>query len=158
MNLRQHDFPPNYWLRLHNHTMYPPPSIPARTPRPPSTIKIEKCLVSLAPHVQKFIYNAAIDRRKGEIRSTKFPLSRDQLTSLKHLGVTNKYQRVDLLQQQLQVVLHFEHKSYLRGVQNIQVKLQQQKPVIFGKNPILLLRIRLQQQPPVLQQIFHRDK
>ena len=152
MNLRQQNFPPKYWLQLHNHTLYPLPSIPPKTPRPPSKIKINKYLVSLAPHVQKVIYNGAIDRKKGEIRSTKFPLSRDQFTGLQHLGVTNKYQQIDLVEQELQLVLNFEHKGYCRGVKNIQVKLQQQRPVIFGKSPILLLRTRFQQKAPILKQ------
>lgn len=152
MNLRERKFPPKYWLQLHNHTLYPLPSLPPKTPRLPSKIKIDKCLVFLAPHVQKVIFNGAVDRKKGEIRSTKFPLSRDQFTSLQHLGVTNKYQQVNLVEQELQLVLNFEHKGYYRGVKNIQVKLQQQKPVIFGKSPILLLRVRFQQNAPILRQ------
>lgn len=152
MNLRQQKFPPKYWLQLHNHTLYPSPSLPPKSHRRPSKIKIDKCLVFLEPHLQKVIYNGAIDKKKGEIRSTKFPLSRDQFTSLQHLGVTNKYQQVDLLEQELQLVINFEYKGYLRGVQNIQVKLQQQKPVIFGKSAILLLRTRFQQKAPVLKQ------
>ncbi|CAF2266415.1 unnamed protein product [Rotaria magnacalcarata] len=152
MNLRQQNFPPKYWLQLHNHTLYPLPSLPPKIPRPPSKIKINKYLVSLAPHVQKFIYKGAIDKKKGEIRSTKLPLSRDQFTSLQHLGVTNKYEQVDLVEQELQLVLNFEYKGYYRGVKHIQVKLQQQKPVIFGKSPILLLFTRFQQKAPILPQ------
>ncbi|CAF1339737.1 unnamed protein product [Rotaria magnacalcarata] len=135
MNLRQQNFPPKYWFHLHNHTLYPLPSLPPKTPRPPSKIKINKYLVSLAPHVQKFIYKGAIDKK-----------------SLQHLGVTNKYQQVDLVEQELQLMLNFEFKGYYRGVKNIQVKLQQQKPVIFGKSPILLLFTRFQQKAPILRQ------
>jgi hypothetical protein len=72
MNLRERNFPLHYWLQLHNHAINSSPP-PAKKIRHPSKIKINKCLVALSPHIQKMIYGIAIDKRKGEIRSNKFP-------------------------------------------------------------------------------------
>ncbi|CAF2155454.1 unnamed protein product, partial [Rotaria magnacalcarata] len=94
MNLRERNFPPHYWLQLHNHTINPLPSPPAKKPRHLSKIIINKCLAALSPHIQKFIYGGAIDKRKGEVRSNKFPLSPEQFAALKDVGVTHKYEYV----------------------------------------------------------------
>jgi hypothetical protein len=94
MNLRRQHFPPNYWLHLHNHTLYPPPTLPPRKRRHPSKLKVDHCLASLSPHLQLFVYRGSIDKRKGEIRSSKFPLTPDQYFVLQDFGVTKKYDDV----------------------------------------------------------------
>lgn len=150
MNLRERNFPLHYWLQLHNHTIISAPSLEKRTRHPPKT-KINRCLVALSPHIQKVIYGGAIDRRKGEVRSYKFPLSREQFTVLQHFGLSGQYQQVVLLGEELQLQCDFEYKGYHRGIRNIQYRLQQQQPVIPGKNPVLILRMRFQQKAPILQ-------
>lgn len=151
MNLRVRNYPPKFWLRLHKHEI-DPATPPPRKHRRPSKNKIQNCLTSLSPHIQKFIYCGAIDKRKGEIRATKFPLSTEQFNIMKRLGLTRQYQPVFLLEAELQLEYNFIHKGYGRGIQNIQFRLQTQKPVIPGQYPILLLRIRYHQKAPILHQ------
>ena len=150
MQLREQNFPPHYWLKLHNHDIDELPPRPIKR-RSPSKNKINNCITSLSPHVQKFIYVGSINRRKGEIRSTCFPLSSEQFHVLNRLGVTRQYQSVASVEGELQLQCDFEYKGYLRGIKNIQFRLQMQKPVIIGTKPVLLLRIRFHQKPPILK-------
>jgi hypothetical protein len=151
MNLRKRNYPPKFWLQLHKFTTASLLPL-AKKRRRPSTIKINSCLTFLSPHVQKFIYTSAIDKRKGEIRSTKLPLSPEQFNVLNYLGLTHKYEPVVLLEQELQLKYNFMYKGYLRGVQNLQFRVQKQKPVVLGQNPILILRIRFHQKAPILNE------
>ncbi|CAF2752850.1 unnamed protein product [Rotaria sp. Silwood2] len=74
--------------RLHTYTKDPlPPSAPRKT-RPSTKNKIDKCLTSISPHVQKLIYTEAIDKRKGAILSGKLPLNPEQYTLMQKLGAT----------------------------------------------------------------------
>jgi hypothetical protein len=157
MNLRQYNYPPKYWLQLHNHTINPTPSPPPKKPRHPSNNKINKCLTSLVPHLQKVIYSGAIDKRKGEIRSSKFPISSEQFTLMNHFGLTHAYKPAILLEQELKLEYNFIYKGYARGIENIQFRLQKQKPVIPGQNPILILRTRFHQKAPVLHESLPSD-
>ncbi len=157
MNLRQYNYPPKYWLQLHNHTINPIPSPSPKKPRHPSNSKINKCLSSLIPHLQKVIYNGAIDKRKGEIRSSKFPISSEQFTIMNHLGLTHTYKPAVLLEQELKLEYNFIYKGYVRGTENIQFRLQKQKPVIPGQNHILILRTRFQQKAPILHGYLPSD-
>ena len=150
MNLRVRNYPPNFWLKLHNHTIDPLSSLPPKTFRPLSTVKKDKCLIYLSPDIQKFTYTGAIHKRKGEVKSSKFPISPEQYTILSHLGLTHKYKSVLLLEQQLKLEHNFVYKGYARGVEHIQFRLQKYKPVISGRPPILIIRIRLHQKAPVL--------
>ncbi|CAF1509093.1 unnamed protein product [Rotaria sordida] len=150
MNLRPRNFPPNFWIQLHTHTINSLPTLSPKRTRNPSKKKVNSCVTFLSPHVQKFIYNGAIDKRKGEIRSHKFPLSPEQFTTMVNLGLTNKYQDVILLEHELKLHYNFIHKGYLRGIQNIQFRLQKQKPVITGQSCIFLLRVRFHQKAPIL--------
>lgn len=152
MNLRQRNFPPNYWIKLHTHTIYPLPPLEAKTPRHPSKAKVNSCVTFLSPHLQKFIYAGAIDKRKGEIRSGKFPLSPEQYTTMLKLGLTHKYEFNILLEQELKLTYRFIYKGYIRGVKNVQFHLQKQKPVIAGQNSIFILRIRFHQNAPMLNE------
>ncbi|CAF1500645.1 unnamed protein product [Rotaria sordida] len=152
MNLRIRNYPPKFWLQLHKHAidlLLPPPS---RKPRRPPRNKIKNCLTSLSPHIQKFIYCGAIDKRKGEIRASKFPLTIEQFNITKSLCLTRQYQPVVLLEEELKLEYNFIHKSYVRGIQNIQFRLQTQKSIVPGQYPILLLRIRYHQKAPILHQ------
>ncbi|CAF2822223.1 unnamed protein product [Rotaria sp. Silwood2] len=73
---------------LHTYTKDPlPPSAPRKT-RPSTKNKIDKCLTSISPHVQKLIYTEAIDKRKGAILSGKLPLNPEQYTLMQKLGAT----------------------------------------------------------------------
>ncbi|CAF3973406.1 unnamed protein product [Rotaria sp. Silwood1] len=152
MSLRKHNFPPQFWIQLHKYTKDPLPPPAPRQPRPSAKNKIDKCLTSISPYVQKLIYTGAIDKRKGAIRSSKLPLNPEQFTLIQKLGATRKYEPVLLLEQALQLTYDFQYKGYLRAIEHVQFRLQQQKPVIAGKNPILLLRIRFQQKAPVFSQ------
>ncbi|CAF2066737.1 unnamed protein product [Rotaria magnacalcarata] len=152
MNLRKKNFPPKFWLQLHNHTIDCSQVLPPKKHRNPSKIKVSNCLDFLSPHIQKFIYSGAIDKRKGEIRANKFPLSNEQYTVMNRLGVIHKYQSVFILQSEFQLEYNFIHKGYHRGVENIQFRLQKQKPIVDGKNPILILRVRFHQKAPILKQ------
>ena len=88
MHLRERNYPPQYWLQLHTHMIDVSPSSPPKRPRAPPSKKFNDCLSFLSPHIQKFIYSAATDKRKGEIRSSRFPLSREQYTLLHQIGVS----------------------------------------------------------------------
>ena len=150
MNLRKHNYPPRFWIEIHKYIKDPLPPPPPRKPRTPKTDKLDRCLSSLCPHIQKLIYDGAIDKRKGEIRSGKVPLNPQQFHLIEKLGATGKYKDVLLLEQVLQLEYNFQYKSYSRGIEHIQFRLQEQKPVIIGKSPALLLRIRFHQKAPVL--------
>jgi hypothetical protein len=104
----------------------------------------------LYPHIQKLVYCGAIDRKKGEVRSGKIPINSEQFNIIQKLGTTHKYDQILLLEQILQLEYDFQYKGYHRGIRHIQFRLQKQKPVIVGKCPVLLLRIRFQQKAPVL--------
>ena len=149
MNLRQKNYPQSYWYQLHTHTIGSLPSLPAKKLRKPSKVKLNNCLTFLSPHIQKFIYSGAIDKRKGEIRSNKFPLSLEQYTVMHQLGVTKTYQSVISLESELQLEYMFRYKGYYRGIENLQFRLQKQKPIVHGKNPILILRVRFHQKAPI---------
>ncbi|CAF1299091.1 unnamed protein product [Adineta steineri] len=151
MKLREKNFPQHYWLKLHNHIIDELPAPPLIKHRNVSKTKINNCITSLVPHIQKFIYCGAIDKRKGEVRSTHLPLSSEQFNVLNRLEVTRKYQSIIPLEEQLQLQYDFLYKNYFRGINNIQFRLQMQKPVIVGTKSVLLLRIRFQQKPAVLK-------
>lgn len=70
------------------------------------------------------IYGGAIDRQKGEVRSYKFPLSREQFTILQHFGLIGQYQQVVLLEEELQLQYNFEYNGYHREIKNIEYRLQ----------------------------------
>ena len=107
-------------------------------------------MLLFSPNLQKFIYSGAIDKRKGEIRSSKFPLSTEQFTVMYHLGLTRTYKPAILLEQKLKLKYNFMHKGYNRGIENIQLRVQKQKPVIPRQNLILILRVRFHQKAPIL--------
>ncbi|CAF1567017.1 unnamed protein product [Rotaria sordida] len=146
MNLHKYNYSPKFWIEIHKYTK---DSLPP--PRPSTKINLDKCLTSLSPHVQRLIYSDAIDKRRGEIRSGKLPLNSEQFTLIQKLGATRKYEQVLLLEQALQLEYYFEHKGYIRAIEHIQFRLQQQYPIIAGKNPILLLRIHFHQKAPILR-------
>ena len=150
MNLRKYNYPPKYWFHLHNHTINPLSLPSSKKPLYPSQIKINKYFSSLSPHLQKFIYSGAIDKRKGEIRSSKFPVITEQFTVMDYLGLTRTYKSAALLEQQLKLQYSFMYKGYIRAIHNIQFRLQKQKPVIPGQNPVLILRVRFHQKAPIL--------
>ena len=151
MKLRKRNFPPKFWVQLHTHTIHPLPSLPPKRSRRPSKIRVNNCITFLSPHVQKFIYSGAIDKRKGEIRSGKFPLSPEQFTMMSHLGLTHKYEPVALLERELKLEYNFLYKGYHRGIENVQFRLQKQRPVIPRQNSVLSLRIRFHQKAPILK-------
>lgn len=150
MNLRQHDYPPMYWLKLHRHIQDPLPPPPPKRTRPPTKNKLESCLLHLYPYIQKIVYCGAIDRRKGEVRSGKIPINPEQFNLIQRLGATQRYDQMLLLEHILQLEYDFHYKGYRRGIRHIQFRLQKQKSVIVGKSPVLLLWVRFQQKPPVL--------
>ncbi len=150
MNLRQHDYPPMYWLKLHCHIQDPLPPPPPKRTRLPTKNKLESCLLHLYPYIQKIVYCGAIDRRKGEVRSGKIPINPEQFNLIQRLNTTQRYGQILLLEQILQLEYDFEYKGYRRGIHHIQFRLQKQKSVIVGKSPVLLLWVRFQQKPPVL--------
>ncbi|CAF4939901.1 unnamed protein product [Rotaria sp. Silwood1] len=150
MNLRKHNYPPGYWLNLHRHIQHLLPSSLPKKSRPPTQKRLEACLLYLYPYIQKMIYCASIDRKKGHIRSGKIPISPEQFALIQKLGGTLQYGQIAVLEQILQLQYDFEYKGYHRGVQNIQFRIQKQKSVIVGKSPLLLLRLRFQQKQPVL--------
>ena len=150
MNLRKRNYPPRFWAEIYKYIRDPLPPPPPSKPRRPTKAKIDRCLTSLCPHIQKLIYNGAVDKRKGEIRSGKLPLNPQQFSLIEKFGTTRKYKEVLLLEQVLRLEYNFQHKSYARGIEHIQFRLQQQKPVIVGQSPALLLRIRFHQKVPIL--------
>ena len=151
MNLRKHNYPPKFWAELHKYLGDPLPPLPPRKPRPLTKNKIDKCLEARNPRIQKLIYNGAVDKRKGEIRSGKLLLSVEQFKLIEKLGTTRSYKSVLLLEQAFDLQYSFNYKGYPRGIEHIQFRLQQQKSVIVGKKPVLLLRIRFHQKSPVFR-------
>lgn len=150
MNLRKKNYPPRFWIEIDKYLkdlLLPPPP---RKSRPPTTAKTDHCLTSLCPHIQKLIFDGATDKRKGENRSGKLTLNSEQYSLIEKLGSTRKYKEVLLLEQALQLEYTFEYKGYIRAIEHIQFRLQQQKSVIVGKSPALLLRLRFHQKAPVL--------
>ena len=150
MNLRERNYPANYWLQLHQGSRERSPSPPRKKHRALRRHRVRTCLSPLSPHIQLFVYTGAIDKRKGEIRSSKFPLSPAQFSMMKILGASRKYEQVPLLEQSFDLEYQFRHKGYARGVKHIQFRLQAHKPVIVGKDSILFLRIRYHQKAPVI--------
>lgn len=150
MNLRERHYPPMYWLKLHCHIQDPLPLPPPRRTRLPTKKRLESCLLHLYPYLQKFVYSGAIDRKKGEVRSGKIPINPEQFNLIQTLGGKQQYNQIPLLEQIFQFEYDFNFKGYRRGVRHIQFRLQTQKSVILGKKPVLLLRVRFQQKPPVL--------
>lgn len=150
MQLRPKNYPPKFWLRLHTHTWIGDPPLPPRKARRPSEKKIDVCLSSLVPHLQWLVYRGSVDRKKGEIRSVKLPLSAQQFNVIEKLGATRTFSRVMPIEQAIQLQCNFEHKGYARGIDHIQFRLQTQKSIIPGKNPAHILRIRFHQKRPIL--------
>ncbi len=150
MNLRERHYPPNYWLNLHHHVQPTLPSPPPKQHRKPTKKRLDACLLHLYPYIQKFIYSGAIDKKKGHIRSGKIPLSPEQFGLIKKLGGGSQYASIPQLEQVLQIQCNFEYKGYHRGIELLQCRIQKQKPVINGKNALLLLRLRFQQKQPKL--------
>jgi hypothetical protein len=109
MNVRQRNYPPQFWLRLHKHLINPIPPLIKR--QHSSRIKLNTCLSTLSPHIQKFIYSRAIDKRKGEIRFSRFPLSPEQFNVLNHLGLTYKYEPLVSFEQEPNLEYSFIHKN-----------------------------------------------
>lgn len=145
MNLRKRNYPPRFWFQLHHCSIDPSSLNPRRKYGTPTNTKIDTCLRPIIPHIQMLVYAGAIDKRKGEIRVGKYPLSSEQFTTIGRLGATHKYESVPLLEHCLNLECHFDHKGYARGIQNIQFRLQKRQPIILRQKCILLLRIRFQQ-------------
>ena len=149
MNLRERSYSPRFWFRLH-HYSFDPSTLLATKPKAPTNKKIDSCLKPIFPHIQMLIYAGAIDKRKGEIRAGKYPLSAEQFATIGHLGATHKYDHVPLLERCLDLEYRFDHKGYARSIHNVQFRLQKRQPAILHKKCILLLRIRFQQKTPCL--------
>ena len=149
MQLRQKIYPPNFWLRLHKWIQDPLPP-PAKKSRRPSNKNIDICLTSLVPHIQWIVYRGSIDRKKGEIRSGKLPISGHQFNLIQRLGATKTFNQVAALEQIMKIQYNFEHKGYFRAIDHIQFRLQTQNSIISGKNLAFILRIRFHQKSPVL--------
>ncbi len=152
MNLRQRNYPPNYWLNLHNHIQPVSPFASLKQHRKPTPKRIETCLLHLYPFIQKTIYSGAIDRKKGHVRSSKIPITPAQFNLIKNLGGSSRYDENVLIEKILKFEYDFQHKGYHRGVENLQFRVQKQKAVVLGKNPLLFLRFRFQQKHPKLIQ------
>lgn len=150
MNLRRKEYPSKFWLKLHTHKINFPTISPRKPCRKPTKQKLNSCISFLAPHIQKFVYDGAIDKRKGEIRSTKFPLSSSQFNTLINIDVNYTYRQVISLEQTLNLEYNFVHKGYNRGIKNIQFRVQIQRPVFVGSKVIYLLRVRFHQKAPTL--------
>ncbi|CAM4877835.1 unnamed protein product [Rotaria socialis] len=144
MNLRRKEYPPNFWLQLHTHTIDSPTHYQRKSYRQPTKRRLNNCITFLSPHIQKFVYDGAIDKRKGEIRATKFPLSSAQFNTIIDLGVNFTYQQVVSLEQRLNLKYNFLHKGYNRGIKNIQFRVQTQRPAFDGSSVIYLLRSQRQ--------------
>ena len=137
MNLRKRHYPSKFWFTLHNYTVNPSLLLPPKKTRAPTKTKIDNHLSSLAPHIQKSVYNGAIDKRKGEIRTEKYPLSSQQFILLRNLGASNKYSCLSQLEHTFDLQYKFNHKGYVRSIKNIQFRLQQSKPVVVGKMKLI---------------------
>ena len=87
--------------------------------------------------------------KKGAARSAKIPINPEQFSLIQKHGATQQYDHIPLLEQILRLEYEFHHKGYSRGIRHIQFRLQKQKSMVLRKNPILLLRVRFQQKPPI---------
>jgi hypothetical protein len=152
MNLRERNYPPNYWLNLHHHIQPASPFVSLKQHRKPTPKRIDSCLLHLYPFIQKIIYSGAIDRKKGHVRSSKIPITPEQFNLIKKLGGSYQYSEIVPIEETLKFQYDFQHKGYHRGVENLQFRVQKQKAVVLGKNPLLLLRLRFQQKQPKLIQ------
>lgn len=144
MYLRKKHYPDKFWYRLHSCTVDPSQLIPVpkRKPLPTKTLT---CLHPLIPHIQQLIYLGAIDERKGQIRTGKFPLSPEQYEFLERIGTTFIYSPITHLENLLNLRYDFNYKGYRRSVYHVQFRLQKLKSIVLEKKFILLLRIRFHQ-------------
>ena len=149
MKLREHNFPPKFWIQLHKYTKDPLPPPPPPKRRTPTEIKLNKCVKSLSPHLQHFVFSSGVSKSKGQIKSGKIPLDCEQFSILKHLGVTHRYRSADLLERNLRLKYDFRYKDYHRGVQNMQFRVEKRKSILAKEKAILMLRFRCQQKAPV---------
>lgn len=149
MILRNKLYPPKFWLALHRGSIDPRLLIRRRRRKYKNTT-VRQYLSSLAPHVQKFIFTGAVDRRKGETRSTKFPISPFQYSIMKTLGCSGTYECMPALEHMFELQFRFRYKGYHRAVRNVQFRLQIQRPFITKKISIHLLRVRCHQKTPIL--------
>ena len=149
MILRNKLYPPKYWLELHRGSIDPKILIRRRR-RKYKQNTVHQYLSSLAPHIQQFIFTGAVDRRKGEIRSTKFPISPFQYSIMKTLGCSGTYEYMPSIERLFELQVQFRYKGYHRAVRNVQFRLQIQRPLITKKISIHLLRVRCHQKIPTL--------
>ena len=124
MNLRERKFPPKFWLTLHTYTFDPHTLLIKPKSRPPSSKQLTHGLDTLRSHLQSLIYFGSINRRKGDLRTGKFPLTVEQFSVMKKLGASHQYKNVSELENVLNLEHPFEYKGYVRAISDLQFRLQ----------------------------------
>ena len=152
MLLRTRAYPLQFWLHLHKYHVDPKQLIPEKKKRTAGGFVIARHLTSVRIHLQQIVYVGAINNRKGEMRSTKIPVTSDQFNLISSLGATHRYDETIRLQQVLDLQYLFKYKGYERGIKNIQFRLQKRSCSVFTDKKLLFLRVRFHQSAPRLIQ------
>lgn len=150
MNLRDRQYPVKFWFTLHTYALDPKILLPKPKPRRPSTRQLTHGLDTLRSHLQSLIYFSSINRRKSDLRTGKYPLTSEQYSVMKKLGASHRYSNVSQLEGVLNLEYSFNYKGYVRGVSNLQFRLQTSKCAVFKNKTILFLRFRFHQKAPTL--------